>query len=467
MIARAIGALKVISGKSVAIDNGTAWFGPLNPINPQVPEIQKPGVIGRQFDYGVGINLQTRPRSSETVTFSQMRALADNCDILRIVIETRKDQISKMKFAVKPRKAKVIPDSRCQEVEDFFLFPDGENNWDDWLRQLIEEMLVTDAATIYPWMTNGNTPYRMDLVDGSTIKRVIDVRGKTPAHPMPAYQQILKGVPAVDYSADELIYKPRNKRVHKMYGYSPVEQIIMTINIAIRRALHQLQYYTEGSTPDLLFQVPIDWNMVQIKEFNDWWQDTLSGNTAQRRKAQFVPNGVSPLNTKEGILKDAYDEWLARIICYAFNVSAQPFIKENNRATAETAAQAAIEEGLFPIMLWVKSVMDIIIQKYFGYKDLEFCWEDRDATNPAEQVKMDDANVKNGTSTINEIRNKRGDEGIGPIGDIPMVLTASGYVPITGKAPEVEDKTKEGETGEPKLNYSEDDDSEGTTKKSH
>jgi hypothetical protein len=42
-------------------------------------------------------------------------------------------------------------------------------------------------------------------------------------------------VPAADFVADELLYLPRNLRSHRLYGFSPVEQIALTINIALRR----------------------------------------------------------------------------------------------------------------------------------------------------------------------------------------------------------------------------------------
>jgi SPP1 gp7 family putative phage head morphogenesis protein len=437
---RLAGAWNVLTGKAstAQVDDGGAWFGPLNPPTPTVTgEAQVASVTGRQFDFPTGYNLRQRPRSGDAVTFDQMRALADNCDILRLVIETRKDQLSKMKFHIKPIEEEDKVDDRCKEVESFFKLPDGENSWNDWLRQLLEEQLVTDAATIYPRMTNAGKPYRMELMDGTTIKRVLDHRGRTPDAPLPAYQQVLKGMTAVDYTADELIYAPRNKRVSKVYGYSPVEQIIMTVNIAIRRQLHQLQYYTEGSRPDLLFQVPADWNNEAITAFNEWWATTLSGDTASRRKGQFVPNGVTPINLKEDILKDAYDEWLARIVCYCFSVPPTPFVAQMNKATAQTAQDAALEEGLFPIMLWIKGTMDKIIWKYFGYTDLEFGWQDQEATNPKDQNAMDDVNVKNGTATLNEVRLKRGDKSLGPLGDKPMVLTGQGYVLITGAPPVV------------------------------
>lgn len=440
LIARVTGAYNALKGDSSALS--TAWMGPAQPLPSVVPGAQQESVRGRVFDFPVGYNIRVAPRSGEAVTFAQMRSLADNCDVLRLVIETRKDQLSKYKFSVTPKKKandvpgkQKKPDSRCQEIEDFLGMPDGENSWNDWLRLLAEEMLVTDALTIYPWLNNDGTPYRFNIIDGTTIKRVLDEHGRTPDAPVVAYQQILKGVVASEYQAHELVYTVRNKRVHKVYGYSPVEQIIMTVNIAIRRALHQLQYYTEGSTPDLLFQVPPDWNMTQIKEFNDWWQDSLAGNTSNRRKAQFVPNGVTPINTKDAVLKDPYDEWLARIICYAFSVSAQPFIKENNRSTSETAYQMALEEGLFPLLNWIKGVLDRLIWNYFGYKDLEFTWDVQDDTDAKTQNSIDDTNLKNGTKTVNEIRASRGDAPVEG-GDVAMVLTASGYVPIIPKEPE-------------------------------
>lgn len=443
LIARASSAWNALLGRSNSkVD--AAWMTPGTPVQPMVSAAQQESVRGRVFDFPVGYNYRQQPRSGEAVSFAQMRSLADNCDVLRMVIETRKDQLAKFKFSVGfkdsqagPATKRKAPDARCKEVEDFFAMPNGEMPWSDWLRMVCEEMLVTDALTIYPWLNNDGTPYRFDVMDGATIKRVIDEHGRTPAAPYPAYQQVLKGMVATEYTVDELVYAPRNRRVHKVYGYSPVEQIIMTVNIAIRRALHQLQYYTEGSTPDLLFQVPPEWNMTQIKEFNEWWQDSLSGNTGARRKAQFVPNGVTPLNTKEAILKDPYDEWLARIICYAFSVSAQPFIKENNRSTSETAHQMALEEGLYPLLNWLKGIMDRLIWNYFGYKDLEFLWDDQESLEPKTQAEIDDINLKNGSVTLNEVRGKRGDAPVEG-GDVPMVLTATGYVPIIPKEPEPE-----------------------------
>jgi hypothetical protein len=53
---------------------------------------------------------------------------------------------------------------------------------------------------------------RLDVIDGATIKPLIGEDGRSPEAPDPACQQILKGVPAADFSTQELIYLPRNLR---------------------------------------------------------------------------------------------------------------------------------------------------------------------------------------------------------------------------------------------------------------
>jgi len=82
-------------------------------------------------------------------------------------------------------------------------------------------MFVIDAATLYCQRTRSGQLCALQQLDGATIKRVIDDWGRTPlpfAGPdgatifPPAYQQVLKGLPAVNYSARDIVYRPRNVR---------------------------------------------------------------------------------------------------------------------------------------------------------------------------------------------------------------------------------------------------------------
>jgi hypothetical protein len=333
--------------------------------------------------------------------------------------------------------------ARVAEIEDFFQKPDGLTRWKTWLRSLLEDMFVIDAATLYCQRTRSGQLCALQQLDGATIKRVIDDWGRTPQPYSdadgvtifpPAYQQVLKGMPAVNYSARDIIYRPRNVRANRVYGYSPVQQVLMTVNIALRRQLWQLDYFTEGSIPDALIGVPNGWTPDQIKQFQDYWDTEFVGDLAKRRRAKFVPGDTASkvVQTKEPEHKDDFDEWLARIICFAFSVPPQWAVKAMNRATADNQSAQSEEEGLEPTKEWVKDLIDEIISEEFASPDLELHWLDEDEDNPETVL---EARVKLGAVTLNEMRDSLGlDPYDNAAADRPMVLTATGYVPIEANA---------------------------------
>ena len=422
-----------------------SWFGPGQPLPPAAQE----QAVGRQFDFDTATNMRQQPRATEAVSFAQMRALADGYDFLRLIVETRKDQLSGLEWTVRPKDDRVQPDARCEQITAFLQTPDREHDWQTWLRMMVEDMLVLDAATIYPRMTRGGGLYALELVDGATIKRVIDETGRTPLPPDPAYQQVLKGLPAVNYSRDELVYAPRNPRTNRVYGYSPVEQIVMTVNIALRRQINALHYYTEGNIPEALIGVPETWSPDQIRQFQDYWDAMLEGSTAARRHAKFIPGGMEVHETRPNALKDVYDEWLARIVCFAFGVSPNAFISQVNRATAEVSKATADEEGLGPAMAWVRSVMNQIIARWFGAPDLTFAWVPRNDIDPLVKAQIDQIYVTTKVKTPDEVRAELGLE---PLTDEQREQLAP-TAPEPAEPPEPEDDEED-----------EEDDDEGDSK---
>ena len=448
--------IHVSYGAGIARGTGADWFGPLNPLTPIAP----PEVTGRRFDFPAGYNLNTRPRAYEPIAFHELRAFADAYDLLRLVIETRKDQMERQRWRIRPRhslssparggglgrgecRARTDTQARLIAIERFFHKPDGVTRWKTWLRALLEDMFVIDAATLYCQRTRAGQLCALQQLDGSTIKRVIDDWGRTPLpfaaddgttiYP-PAYQQVLKGLPAVNYSARDIIYRPRNVRAHKVYGYSPVQQVLMTVNIALRRQLWQLDYFSEGSIPDALIGVPASWTPEQIKQFQDYWDTEFAGDLARRRRAKFVPGDSARTvhQTKEPQHKDDFDEWLARIVCFAFSVPPQWAVKQMNRATADNQSAQSEEEGLEPTKEWVKDFVDEIIAEEFASPDLELHWLDEDDGDP-ETVLAD--RLKLGAVTLNELRGHLGfDPYANPAADRAMVLTPTGYVPIEANA---------------------------------
>ena len=395
---------RIASAWGVITGADGAWMGPGQPLAPIAPE----GTEGRAFDYDFGFNQQTRRRAGTAVTFEQLRALADGYDLLRVVLETRKDQLAKCDWQIIPKDEKATPGPAAEEATAFWRMPDKRNGWDEWLRMLLEEMYVIDALAIVPQLTLGGQVHAFELIDGSTINRLIDAGGRTPVEG-PAYQQILKGVVAGDFTTGELIYRARNPRVSRLYGYSVVEQIITTVNIALRRQVNQLSYYTDGSMPSLVFSVPEAWNPDMIKQMQTWWNDlNIKGKDYASR---FIPGGVKPFDVKEQALKDEFDEWLARLVCFAFSIEPTPFVKMTNRATAETARQQSLEEGVAPVQRWVKSVIDgcLAVQ---GFGDHHFVWDDEESIDPLVQAQIAQIYVNSKIITADEARTDLGLEAL-------------------------------------------------------
>jgi hypothetical protein len=398
----AAGVRYAVSG--VAPDN---WFGPSQPLAPQAQEQAE----GRQFDYPVGVNLRLSPRSEEAISFNQLRGLADGYDLMRLIIEKRKDQIEAFDWEIVPKNKGDSADGFKGAIEaatDFFQRPDKQNNWQQWLRQVVEELLVIDTVCVYPRENRGGGTYGFELVDGATIKRVLDVTGRTPLPPDPAYQQILKGIPAVDYTSDDLVYMTRNPRVWKIYGYSPVEQVISTVNIALRRQMSQLEYYTAGNVPEALVQMPETSTIKQVQEFQNWWDSLMEGNTASRRKMRFIPSIKGIEYPKKDVLKDEMDEWLARIVCFAFSISPSALIKQVNRASGEQMADTAKEEGLMPLLRFLESFFTFLLQTKLKQPGLKFAWKIINRVDPKAQAEIHKTYVDSEVMTADEVREEIG-----------------------------------------------------------
>ena len=423
---------------STGATSPSGWFGPLTPLAPIAP----PEVAGRQMDFPSGYNIVSGARAYEPIGFEDLRALAETYDLLRLVIETRKDQVERMSWSLRPRRGATGPSgARINQLTRFFERPDGQHCFAIWLRMLLEDLFVIDAPTLWRQRARGGELVALHPLDGATIKRVIDDWGRTPqpffdngalVHPV-AYQQILKGYPAVDYAARDIIYAPRNPRANRVYGFSPVEQIVMTANIALKRQMFTLSHFTEGNIPESLIGVPDSWTPDQIKNFQDYWDAYFTGDLAARRRAKFVPGGVAKtfIQTKEPELKGVFDEWLARIVCYAFSVSHQAFVNQTNRSTGETQKEMAEEEGLWPVLKWVKRLIDGVLIEDFGEEDIEFAWGEDAQIDAGQQAQVLTSYVGAGILTRNEARVKLGEAPVAdPAANLLLVTTGAGPVTV-------------------------------------
>lgn len=417
--------------------------------SPETPmRVEHQETAGRRFDYPAGYNLNIRPRRESGITFETLRAFSKAYDLLRIIIETRKDQVCGFDWSIMPtdEDAKVTPTDEtmamCNKIADFFKNPADGLDWNAWLRVMLEDCFVIDGIALWPTY-KGKGLQALEIIDSSTIKIVVDESGRVASPPYPAYQQVLKGIPANEYRKDELHYFIRNPMSNSVYGYSHVEQIIMTVNIGLRREKTQLSYFTEGNIPEAIAGLPETWTPEQIAQFQTYWDTMLAGNMEKRvGNMRFVPgdaNKINMIRKDEATLKGEFDEWLARIICYTFSVSPIPFIKQTNRSVAESMQEVAKEEGLLPLLHFLRRIMNHLIKHGLKVEGYEFKWNLREDVDPETQNKIDMEELEHGVISIDDIRKRKGLEVLG----VPeMIWTNSGPVPVSmfidGSAPNLQ-----------------------------
>ena len=405
------------------------WMSALQPLIPWLPQL-----FGRQWDFPVGKNINYIPRGDQKITFPMLRSFANKSEIARQILEGQKDKLVSQPWQIKGKDGAEVneDDPRIAKWTTFFKKPDGENKWSDWYRIILEELFVTDAVTLWRAPNRIMGLHGLHVIDGATIFPLIDDSGRRPLPPNPAYQQVLKGVVKGNYSSDEMIYAVRNLRVYTKYGYPPIQQCIQTMQQEIARAESQLLYFTAGSVPDAYMTMGEGIPMDQVKAWGTYLNDLLTGNLAGKRQVPVAPFGTKIEQLKEQVLKDDFDEWVARKLCATFHASPTPYIKQMNRATAESSSDASKEEGLGPFMDWTAELIDAIMSDEDD-DDLEFAFLDDKELDQAVQSTILVAQVSGGIITRNEARDTLG---LDPIkedaADQLMVTTASGLMPLPG-----------------------------------
>lgn len=439
------------------LDLGT-WLSAM----PPMPEIAPDFYEVRARDFSIGENLNLTPGDGK---FSVLRRLADKWNVLRTIIDTKKDLMSAVSWSIKPDpkpgetkkdvQARATADPKVKQLTEFFESPDGEHTWNQWIHMLLEETYVIDALALQVVRDKEDKIASLRVVAGDTINRVIDDRGWTPGKGsdgkwQTAYQQVLSGagdgtggVNQRNLTIRDLVYAMRNPRVGHKWGMSSVEKIYTYIFTGISADAFILDYYTEGNQPPGIAFIP-DMTPEQVEEMADRFNALNKGNLGQRRGIAFLPAGANGKNvqyvaTKEPLLKpDIYDQ-LVRFACAEFSVPSVPFEKPMNRASAQEAGEQAQMAGLEPDIAWLAELMNRIIKNpvYFGLEGYSFVFGPRRDVDPKTQMEVDTGYAKNAILTVDEIRDELGKE---PFKDVkeasmPGVMTPNnGFIPLSTDA---------------------------------
>jgi hypothetical protein len=442
-------------------------------INPPNPDSGRPDP--RRYEYQVAQNINIT--ETRLTPFKTLRAAADQIDILRRCIEVTKakilglnwditlgeDAAEKIISEIGGARVRAMQTARNNYTEDinrvrqFWEQPDKANGllFYDWLNIALEEILVLDAWAIWPQKTVGNELFGLQILDGSTIKPLIDDRGMRPMPPYSAYQQILFGFPRSEFTApteteeadgeftsDELAYLIKNRRTTSVYGYGPTERALPLADIYLRRQQWIRAEYTDGVTPELMMKTDANFgnNPDLLRAYENIFNNDLAGQTEQRKRVRLLPVGMEPIQF-DGYgekFKDTLDDYLVNSICGHFGVQPSEIgfsPKGGLGGSGFQLGQAESSEviGAIPLANWVAKMITQLSYVFLGMpRELEFKFMESGREDTESNARTADINIKSGTLTLNEARSRSGLSLIeAPEADIPIFSTATGSYLVT------------------------------------
>lgn len=463
-------------GQSVSLPRNPIWpTVPFTPGNPLVPGAINPvredgRADPRRYEYQVAQNINITP--TRLVPFTTLRATADQVDIVRRCIEVVKNKIVGMdwdivlsddaseRIAAESGKdhVRAMAEARESFTEDiarlraFWENPDKANGYtyNDWMNLALEEILVLDAWAVWPQKSVNNELYGLQILDGTTIKPLIDDRGMRPMPPNPAFQQILYGFPRSEFMApmemeeadgqftsDELIYLVKNRRSWTIYGFSPTERALPLSDIYLRRQQWIRAEYTDGVLPELMFKTDATFggNPELLRAYENIFNDDLAGITAQRKRLRILPQGLDPVQF-DGYgekFKDILDNYLVTSICGHFGVlpseigfNGSGSLGASGLQKGETLSAEVI--GVQPLAAWISKQITNICYVYLGMpRELEFKILFESKVDTESEARRVDIELKNGGRTVNEARSKMGLPLLDtPQADMPMLYSGAG-----------------------------------------
>jgi hypothetical protein len=436
-------------------------WSPGQPTHPIAPF----GTSPRGFQFLNYQNMIFTPRASDDYTFEDLRWLS-RYPVARALIEARKDQIKTLAWQIRvkakegetnaQRLDREKGDTTIGKISGFLERPSSDCDWGDFSSMWTDEVLVHDAPAILIRRTRAGDIGELRNIDGAMVVRYVDQNGWTPQDgKSPAYAQLWWGMPGWNLTTDQLFYRPRNPRVHKLYGFSKTEMAAEYIELGWKRLEMQKRHYTDSTIPDAIQVVPAGVSPKVVAQQQESLRSQLAGNLA-RLSGLMLMQGFTKEGTdkflfpkNELVIDSTVDDIIMRILCFIYGVSQQRLQKQMNRASAESSQEASEEEGLEPDKKYIKDKVNYLIQYKFGYPDYEFVFQETRERDIAKQAAADQIYVTCGVNTVNEIRKNKGDDPSNdPAANLLLIKVGTGTVPL-GEVAQPAPTGGEGDENEP------------------
>jgi SPP1 gp7 family putative phage head morphogenesis protein len=352
------------------------------------------------------------------------------------------------------------PETRIQEAEDFLSDPNNtKEDFDDQLKKVIQDILEVDAGIFNKVFTRGGKFAELYVKDGVTFTKNPDMFGsfygrakyvppewnslvtRSPysenmlpgttragysndaIHEFmverPAYFQYgwITGARPMPFGTEEIVYLSNNPRSDDLYGRSPVEILVNTIQMLSYGITSNLEYFTNNNIPIGVMSM-MGSNKEQISALREQWRAMSMVKDefgALRRADHMMPltnvdakfTRVPFSNLELQLLEQ--QEWFSKLVwaCFGIVPSELGFTADSNRATEVSQSKVFKRKALFPLISLLENYINReIIWNEWGLNmpDVMLKWDIYDIAEDLERHKLFEIQLRNSLRTVNEIR---------------------------------------------------------------
>ncbi len=354
-----------------------------------------------------------------------------------------------VKEGIEPTK---VHEEQIKHVKSFYDNPNtNKESFDEIRRKYIRDILEVDSGVLIKMFNMKREMVEIMARDGSTFTKNPDIFGRivdrddliidpniattnkemtlmepgwitaADAREKAAYFQYgwITGARPVPFGKKEIVWFERNPRTDSIYGRSPVEVLMNTIQTLIYAIEHNLEYFSDNSIPKGI--IGLDGADAEaIKAFKTQWeQQQRTKDSAGKWKKKFhnLPIvGKTPVFTRLQFTNAELEliesqKWWAKMVWACFGVTATELgYTEDAKGLANQIVQSNIfrKRAINPILRLEEYKHNHEILSEFGYPDIEFKFLMFDVEEETKKAALYKLQLEAGYKSINEIRREEG-----------------------------------------------------------
>jgi HK97 family phage portal protein len=351
-------------------------------------------------------------------------------------------------------------------IESFLNCPNPDDTFGSLIQCVVRDLLIHGGCIMEQHFSPvdtaalNNVAKALDWLTG-TQAEIIDAVGSVPEPGFPTYLAILpfdqmeivtndKGhiIEYIQWAVDgsqihfdptEIMHIRHPKSRSKVYGDSPLNPILQTValdNLITRRHMHVLE---NDIIADSLFILKEGRTQEEASAF---YEEVKHKYTSSGSEGNFLvmASDVTYQNIAQGGKDGEYlklTETLRNIIAMRYGVSLSVLgdtsgTSSTYSAGSDTAYRLFIENAVRPLSDHICAQLNRHLLSHFGSIGLEYVivFDLLDDDDSSDVEKTWDMMLRNGSLCVNEVRAARGKQQPVEGGDVPMVYTATGAIPV-------------------------------------